>query len=465
MKTQSKVREVPCLLGVGSYWAWTLLDRSSLVLPGGFGAGVDPSALTGITFAVVALILLASYILNPSKMGLIMRGAVALAAALACGSYLIAQMFSDGLLGFFSSILLAVLRSGLMVIWTIWVLSRGRAGMVRTLIIGSSVAVIMYLIVSGLPQPFAMLLFYVLVAASGFLTLLIGDISEAFVRDEAGEEPARRAVAFHIVRFLLGFLIGLTASITVSIELVQMSGLQMVVSLFLCIIPAVFAFAVLRAESKLSLLIILCPLVLSVCFIIPAALQPTMLLYVSVSLIWFCTIFVSTAHIYFNIGLRGWSLVVLVAWAQLASSVGTFFGNSLASASFFAGIYEVPLLLRVLFSLLAFYVMLMVSVYFLSRLLARRRGEGYSVGLDAAVSRLSQRYGLTSREEEVLGLLAAGYSRPYISKKLVLSTSTVKTHVNHVYQKIGINKHDDLLDMIDDEKKEINSYDTAEQLF
>jgi DNA-binding NarL/FixJ family response regulator len=44
---------------------------------------------------------------------------------------------------------------------------------------------------------------------------------------------------------------------------------------------------------------------------------------------------------------------------------------------------------------------------------------------------------LTARELEVLKLIAAGLSNAEIAGALVVSGATVKTHVNHVFQKTG----------------------------
>lgn len=45
--------------------------------------------------------------------------------------------------------------------------------------------------------------------------------------------------------------------------------------------------------------------------------------------------------------------------------------------------------------------------------------------------------GLTQREVEVLGLMADGMSNGEIAEHLVISTATVKSHVNHLLAKIG----------------------------
>ena len=44
---------------------------------------------------------------------------------------------------------------------------------------------------------------------------------------------------------------------------------------------------------------------------------------------------------------------------------------------------------------------------------------------------------LTTREIEVLKLIAAGLSNTEIAAALVVSAATVKTHINHIFQKTG----------------------------
>jgi two-component system nitrate/nitrite response regulator NarL len=45
---------------------------------------------------------------------------------------------------------------------------------------------------------------------------------------------------------------------------------------------------------------------------------------------------------------------------------------------------------------------------------------------------------LTDREREILGLIASGKSLPDIAKELYLGVTTVKTHVQHLYEKLGV---------------------------
>jgi two-component system nitrate/nitrite response regulator NarL len=45
---------------------------------------------------------------------------------------------------------------------------------------------------------------------------------------------------------------------------------------------------------------------------------------------------------------------------------------------------------------------------------------------------------LTPREREILGLTAEGCTAPEIGRRLYLSTTTVKTHLQHLYEKLGV---------------------------
>jgi len=49
-----------------------------------------------------------------------------------------------------------------------------------------------------------------------------------------------------------------------------------------------------------------------------------------------------------------------------------------------------------------------------------------------------ERPALTPREGEILAMIADGRSGPEIGRRLNLSTATVKTHLQHLYEKLGV---------------------------
>lgn len=63
---------------------------------------------------------------------------------------------------------------------------------------------------------------------------------------------------------------------------------------------------------------------------------------------------------------------------------------------------------------------------------------------------LAQEYGLTPREAEVLTLIAQRKTRSEIEQELFLSQNTVKTHVRHVYAKLGVHSKADVYELAGD---------------
>ena len=63
---------------------------------------------------------------------------------------------------------------------------------------------------------------------------------------------------------------------------------------------------------------------------------------------------------------------------------------------------------------------------------------GQSARTTVAAPEVLERVGLTRREAEVLHWLAQGKSNPEIATILALGLATVKTHVLHVFEKLGV---------------------------
>ena len=62
-----------------------------------------------------------------------------------------------------------------------------------------------------------------------------------------------------------------------------------------------------------------------------------------------------------------------------------------------------------------------------------------------------ERYGLSEREGEIMIMFAKGRNLPYVQEELCLSKSTVSTHRQHIYQKLGVHSAQEMIDLIQKE--------------
>lgn len=70
--------------------------------------------------------------------------------------------------------------------------------------------------------------------------------------------------------------------------------------------------------------------------------------------------------------------------------------------------------------------------------------------LETRCANIAEAHGLTKRESEVFVMLARGRDRAYIEEQLVVSRNTVKAHVKHIYAKLDVHSHQEILDMVED---------------
>jgi DNA-binding CsgD family transcriptional regulator len=65
------------------------------------------------------------------------------------------------------------------------------------------------------------------------------------------------------------------------------------------------------------------------------------------------------------------------------------------------------------------------------------------------IAHVAGEFDLTTRELDVLTLLVRGRTASYIGEELSISTHTARSHIYHIYQKIGINSQQKLISYID----------------
>lgn len=78
--------------------------------------------------------------------------------------------------------------------------------------------------------------------------------------------------------------------------------------------------------------------------------------------------------------------------------------------------------------------------------------DGAAAGaLDVAArcETLADECGLTPREREIFGYLGRGHGIAFVADTLVISESTVRTHVKSIYKKLGVGSREELLEKVD----------------
>lgn len=70
--------------------------------------------------------------------------------------------------------------------------------------------------------------------------------------------------------------------------------------------------------------------------------------------------------------------------------------------------------------------------------LVARESDDSAPGSEADASGIEQSVSLTNREREILALLADGLGNKQIATRLGISTNTVKTHLELLFEKIGV---------------------------
>ncbi len=74
--------------------------------------------------------------------------------------------------------------------------------------------------------------------------------------------------------------------------------------------------------------------------------------------------------------------------------------------------------------------------------------DEFYTSLQGKCSLIAHEHGLTQREEEVLALLAQDKSIAEVENELVISNGTVKSHIRHIYAKLGVHARREIVDMV-----------------
>ena len=84
---------------------------------------------------------------------------------------------------------------------------------------------------------------------------------------------------------------------------------------------------------------------------------------------------------------------------------------------------------------------------------ANANKHAQNIDYEEVAKRISKDFHLSARESEVLPLLLSGRTIARIQESLFISAGTVSTHIRHIYQKTGVERKQELLDLGEDYAK------------
>jgi DNA-binding CsgD family transcriptional regulator len=139
-----------------------------------------------------------------------------------------------------------------------------------------------------------------------------------------------------------------------------------------------------------------------------------------------------------------------VFWERSIVLVGYALGSLIAA--FCLPLINFEALYSVLFAVAFIYLALCLVTVSMQRKVFEKPStvitESYFETIERAIDKVAVDFALTPREKEVLSELAKGRNIPYIMEKLVISKGTATTHMYHIHQKMGINRRQELLDIV-----------------
>jgi len=141
---------------------------------------------------------------------------------------------------------------------------------------------------------------------------------------------------------------------------------------------------------------------------------------------WFESIFVAAS-------IFGWLLFL-----GLYLNIGEVFGEVEASFTYLPAI---------VIAVIAALMSLMRWIYYDS--VSKNSSSTQSGEWKRRLDKMGRDYHLSRREIEILGLLVRGRSVNHIKDQFVISSSTVKTHMNNIYHKIGVHSREQLIDIFE----------------
>lgn len=348
------------------------------------------------------------------------------------------------------------------ILFCLWAEVYSQMGSTQIVVYGAGsclVAFGLYVLVSTMMHPYAVLATALLPVGS------FACVASSFVlvpREVARSKAARYAVPWKIVAImaLAGFASGLAGSVLLNpdgqgaVHRIWATGVAGAVILGLALLRPEKFDARFLAQACV-------PLALAACMLMPAAWSNAgfaVSFLVKLAYVWF-TIFalMLLANLAFRFGVP---TLRMFAIARACSEGAIFLGVTMRGFLQSSGLSQDGTVL--LISACAGVVAVCVCVL-LWRSERAVNADWGAAGIEVAsgervmgprerlivrCEQLAQMHALTARETEVLTLIAQRKTRSEIEQELFLSQNTVKTHVRHIYAKLGIHSKSDVYELV-----------------
>ena len=155
------------------------------------------------------------------------------------------------------------------------------------------------------------------------------------------------------------------------------------------------------------------------------------------------------------------SALPMLAWGNAMASWGTLLGanfgrftNEMTADATMTSIISAC----IVFGIVAYVVLVQKSFSFshtiqgikpLTPLVSTRTADSPLSPVADRCAAIGATAGLTDREQEIFEYLARGRNVRFIQDELTVSYNTVKTHVSHIYAKLDVHSHQELIDLVE----------------
>jgi len=459
-------------LGFGLYWTWVYLSFNSQQITSQTlnGVALIPllhilSGLTGCIAFVVAICRFRRMTASPHRGTFLWM----MAALTAFGSLFYAlPLVQDPLM----ILLVGALIPGFASVWIVlgWgdVYSDLDVRDATKLTAGSFlVSGVLYLLIASIPQPFSGAIVIFLPVLSVFM-LYLCDPSR-FVQNDAATEPAKTSLAQELsslfretfsIKVILGIFMTMFVCGGLRVYSSQIEGTVYLEPLLVALPTAIVALAFLAYSMLLKRTSLnLGPLY---------RIAMPLLAIASVGLAVFGTDNAQTSFLVVSAGsalmdMLTWVLLIEIARSSHYPPLLVFaVGRCVIHLGMALGEMTALMLVG---SMIPFFIAAVAVLVVVAGFLFTDRDMTYTVepptadelpealepaeDLDARIRMIAERCELSPRETEVFLLWATGHGSKAIQEKLVVSPSTVKTHLRHIYEKCDVHSRADILELIE----------------